>query len=820
MKIDNKTIEKLLVGISKPARYIGREINSVSRDFKSSKLRVVLCYPDVYDIGMSNYGMKIIYEMLNNLDEVMCDRVFSPWIDMEESLRTHQVPLYALESKHELSDFDIIGFTLQYELVYTNVLNVMELSGIPLYSKDRTEEHPIIIAGGPSVYNPVPMKDFIDIFVIGEGEYLSVEIINVVKEMKSFGRSRTSIIEELATIDNLYVAAAVKNGDEQSVKRYIQPSIKDLYIPKKPVLPYINIVQDKGIVEVSRGCSAGCRFCLASFIYRPVRERNVDEIIEAIDEILSNTGYTEFTLLSLNVANYSQLSVLLDILNQRFGDRKISFSLPSLRLDQFTVELLDRIKSVRKSGLTFAIEAGSDNLRKAINKGELEKRFFEIVDRVVDKGWNHIKLYFMIGFSFYERDSYREEDDIIDLIRRVIKHNRKLKLNINIGIFVPKPHTPFQRKAQLSIEEGRKRLSYIKNSISNKRVKISYSNPEMSFLEGILSKGDQNIGKIIYDAFRSGCKFDGWDDRLLYDKWMEAIRTNNIDVEKMIAEPITEEAILHWDIIDTGVDIDFLKRELKKSEECELTEDCLDKCYDNCGICKQLMRKDKAEQIDIKSYTINEKRKRSDQIVILRAVFRKVGFLKYISHLELINTIKHVLLRLDVDLVFSEGYNPSPRIAFGFPLPVGIESEYELFEFKAYEPVDERSLQNEINSILPDELAIKELNIIRSPCKSIQQSIKFQTYSINLKNEDFVLVKDRITDILTRKVTDYTINGKKRDLQFDEMYYDKHSEKLIIIIKLCDGSAGISHYLEYIFQKPKEKVIDNHRTVRTYQRID
>ncbi len=601
-------IEKLLLQVRTPSRYIGGELNSVVKDKSKVDLRFAFCFPDTYEIGMSHLGMKILYSLTNSRENYWCERVFAPDVDFEELMRKNDIPLYGLESLEPIKDFDFIGFTIQYEMCYTNVLNMLDLAGVPVKAFDRTALAPIVVAGGPCVCNPEPLVDFIDIFIIGEGEEVNLELMDLYAEMKKKGASKQEFLEAAAEIDGIYVPSLydVSYNEDGTVKTFTPNNahakpvvrkriIKDfdkVFYPDSFVVPYSEIVHDRAIVEVLRGCIRGCRFCQAGYIYRPFREKTTGTICKETKSLCESTGYEEVSLSSLSTSDFSDIENMLVKLSDYTEEEKINLSLPSMRIDRFSKELMEQIQKVRKSGLTFAPEAGTQRLRDVINKNITEEEIFRACKLAFDGGYTSVKLYFMLGLPTETDDDIR---GIADLAERIVDFyyenpNRPKGKNIQISIscatFVPKPFTPFEFEPQASEEEIKHKQEVLLSSVrSRKRINVSWSKYRVSVLEAVLAKGDRRLCNVIYDAWNSGCKFDSWDEHYRYDLWKRALEKNGLDTDFYACRKREYDELFPWDHLDYYVSKEFLVRENKTAHNAVTTPNCRDKCS-GCGVSK------------------------------------------------------------------------------------------------------------------------------------------------------------------------------------------------------------------------------------------
>ncbi|HEX3038430.1 MAG TPA: TIGR03960 family B12-binding radical SAM protein [Oscillospiraceae bacterium] len=610
----NQKIEKLLADVQKPGRYVGGELNSVIKDKNEVDVRFAFCFPDTYEIGMSHLGMKILYSLMNEKKHIWCERVFAPWVDMEAKMRENQIPLFALESGDGIKDFDFIGFTLQYELSFTNVLNMLDLAGVPLKSCDRNELAPLVVAGGPCACNPEPLADFIDLFFLGEGEEVDLEVIELYRECRTKGYTKAEFLKAASQIEGVYVpslytvtykedntiaAVTPKDGAPATVRKRIMPDMNQAYFPDKFIVPYLEIVHDRAVAEVLRGCIRGCRFCQAGFIYRPVREKSIETIDKQCHDLCNNTGYDEVSLSSLSTSDYTKIDDLLSQLLSWSKNEKVNISLPSLRVDGFSNELMSKIKTVRRSGLTFAPEAGTQRLRDVINKNVTEEQLLKTVNTAFGGGWTSVKLYFMIGLP---TETFDDVAGIAELGQKVVDayydnpnkpKGRAVSVTLSTAAFVPKPFTPFQWEPQNTIEMFRQKQRHLISSVTTKKITCNYHDADTGFLEGVFARGDRRLCPILEEAQKRGFRFDGWADFFSLSKWMEIFEACGVDPTFYANRKRSFDEVLPWDHLDYGIQKSFLINECKKAYANTTTQNCREKCSAcgaacfNGGICHE-----------------------------------------------------------------------------------------------------------------------------------------------------------------------------------------------------------------------------------------
>lgn len=743
--IDNK----LLPFVQKAIRYVGNELHSIKKDLSKVSLHGVLCFPEIYDIGMSHYGSQILYHIINSHEQWALSRCYHPWIDAEEIMRQKGIPLYSLEYFMPLIEADWLGFSIQYELQYTNLINMLDLAGIEKYSTDRTEKDPFILAGGPCMGNIEPMADFLDVCVIGDGEEVLVEICSVLEKSKQNGINRKHTLDELAEIEGVYVpqnTSVTKKGiflipesgnDKKQVPARKVKKLSDDHYPIKPMVPLIETVHHRFAVEVMRGCTRGCRFCAAGMFYRPVRERSVSSIVNQIKKGLDASGWKDVGLLSLSTADYSCFGSLAYNLGQELKNRYVKVSLPSTRIDALSDDELKAMNTLFPAKtFTIAPEAGSQRLRNSINKDFSEDTILDMVHTLLENNIQTIKLYFMIGLPGETDDDIDAIIKLVSKISAIVREKAKRRsINVSVSPFSPKAHTPFQWDAMedsLSLmNKGRKikyELKYRKN------VSVSYRDPGMTFLESVFARGDRSLSAVVFNAWKRGARFDGWDEHFDLERWKDAAKDSNISLD-LFTQKISEEQILPWSYIDVGVTDEFLLRERKKAISEQVSADCRNDVCINCGACGQVkpdyvtslpMNIPKTEEISL------QKSKKPEKEVETITFFYRVEYFKnrdmrFLSHRNIVNMFHRALQTAKIPVAYSQGFHPQPRIAFGPPLAVGVMGEKELFDIRTTEPIPLD--YSAINALLPNGLKITSMVHYEKKQDSISASIAAALYT-------------------------------------------------------------------------------------------
>ena len=732
-----KNNSSILKSVSKPGRYAGGEYGQILKDKSTVKARFAFCFPDTYEIGMSNLGVRLLYGALNEHDDIWCERVYTPWVDMQEKMKEYNLPLTALESGDPLGEFDFVAFTLQYEMCYTNVLNMLNLAQIPLRSRDRTEDAPLIIGGGPCAYNPEPIADFFDLFNIGEGEDMLPAIVRLYIRMKEDGSyTRQAFLHEAAkTIPGVYVPSLyeVSYYDDGTIREYrpiyddiprqvqkqIIQDLDKVYFPDKLVMPYTETVHDRIMLEVYRGCIRGCRFCQAGMIYRPVREKSPDVLNAQAKTLFDSTGYEEISLSSLSISDYTELEPLCDRLLSWTDENMVSLSLPSLRVDSFNKDLMARIETVRSSSLTFAPEAGTQRLRDVINKNVREEDVLRAVQVAFDARKNAVKLYFMNGLP---TETLADLDGIADLADKVAEayyqnpnrnKQRQVQVTISVSCFIPKPFTAFQWEAQDTMEMLAEKQEYLKTKIKNRHVRYQHHDAKVSRIEAVLARGDRKLADALELASREGFCFDAWDEYFDYDKWMDVFERVGIDPSFSANRQFGLDEVLPWDIIDCGVTKEFFLRERAKAYEASTTPNCREKCS-GCGanrlggvraVCPGCKGENTEVELPAQKSPVTSWNKLETPKTV-RIKFRKVGDTQYISHLDLQRTMARVLVRAKIPMWYTQGFNPHAKVIFGLPLSVGTESECEFIDLRVDRDIPPCAVRDQLNRELTDEMRV------------------------------------------------------------------------------------------------------------------
>ncbi len=769
---------EVLQSVLKPSRYTGGEWNAVRKDHADVACTWALALPDVYEVGMSNLGLAILYEILNRRPDIAAERVYAPWVDMEEEMRKRHIPLFSLETKTEIAAFDFLGFSLQYEMIYSNVLNMLDLSGIPVWAKDRGEDMPFVVGGGPCVYNVEPVADFFDFFIIGEGEEVIVEVSDALMAWKKEGRpgGRRGFLQRLLDVDGIYVPSFYEpvydgKGNYQEMRplaeqakpviyKRVVKDMDDAISVEHPVVPYMDIVHNRIMLELFRGCSRGCRFCQAGICYRPARERTEKNLRRMARGLVDATGYDEMSLTSLSSADYSCLGRLVDDLMTDFQDEKVSFSLPSLRIDSFSIELAHKMQQVRKSGLTFAPEAGTQRLRDVINKGVTEENLMQACGAAFRQGWKQVKLYFMMGLPTETDEDVigiaKLAKKVVDLYTE-IKGRRGCKVTISVACFVPKPYTPFQWFGQLPIEEFQRRQQLLKEHITDRAITFNYHDARLSVIEGVFARGDRRLARVLYQAWQDGAKFDGWSDHYKDEIWHEAFRKCGVDMGYYNLRTRSFQEPLPWLITSPGVNQEFLLREWHHAMAAALTEDCRRGKCSACGICPNLgvhvIDYQKQEMARLAEKKENETESepvrtepsagagtqqrdprgpgRSRQLFAWRAEITKGEELRYVSHLDYANIFLRAFDRAKLPMAYSEGFNPHMKVSFASALSLGVTSASEYMDFELTKPLCQPEIFDRLQAELPPGVRLLKLREIKGRHKALMSEADEAIYTLH-----------------------------------------------------------------------------------------
>ena len=729
--MDNTIIQGILSEVSQPSRYLGTEVNRAVKNPADMDLHMVLAYPDLYDLGTSHFGMQILYALLNRETNIYAERVFTPAPDMEALLKDRDQPLFSLETRTPLSEFHVVGFSLLYELNYTNILTMLDLSGIPFLAKDRDASHPLLIAGGPCAFNPEPIADFFDIIIIGDGEEALVEVAQAVAAWRKTGESRGELFDRVADIQGVYVPSHFevsyeevdehsgsmqvlkpKAGGKERVKRAIVSELTLDSFPLKPVIPFGKPVHDRLRLEISRGCTRGCRFCQASMIYRPVRERSVEDLLTISRESLLTTGYNDISLLSLSTGDYERLPDLMRGINSGCcaDGEKVAVSLPSIRAGRLTPEILDIVKNVRKTGFTIAPEAGTQRLRDVINKGISEEDIVGTVKSAFQQGWTTIKLYFMIGLP---SETEADLQGIVELVQKLrgLSRNKRSVINVSISTFIPKPHSVFQWDGQITQESAWEKICWLKERLRMRGVTLKWGSTEISWLEGIWSRGDRRLSSLLVNAWKKGCRLDGWREHMKLGLWEEAVAEAGLDWGALCERKRSEDEPLPWDHIDSGVAKAYLVEERAQAQVAALTPDCRYGKCSGCGICDFKTIRPVICLPEEGSLPLEEVLSSSSQqpSVKYSMTFTKIGPARFFGHLELMNIITKVFRRAGFIIDQSQGYHPRPKLSFSDPIPLGMESMGEEFVVSVASDLSADEIKKRLNENLIEGIEIKDV---------------------------------------------------------------------------------------------------------------
>lgn len=838
--------KSILPYVSKPGRYLGKEFNAIQKDWDKATIRFALAFPDLYEIGMSHQGLQILYHIINMQSDFLAERCFSPDIDAEKFMRENDIELLSIESSQPLNKFDVLGITLPYELCYTNIVTLLKLGGIPLYSTDRNDKHPLVLGGGSCSLNPEPVADFFDAILLGDGEEGITDIAVTLKKCKQLQLSRAETLNNLAKIKGVYIPSHfcvqydsenkiknifTKGGSPDTVERRILSDLDNTEHLCTPLVPNAKIVHDRLGIEIARGCTRGCRFCQAGMIYRPVRERSVDQILELAEKGIGTSGFEELALLSLSTGDYSCIENLLPKLMDNYAEDYVSVSMPSMRVGTLSQSVMDQIKRVRKTGFTVAPEAGSERLRQVINKGITEEDLLTTCKDAFSLGWNAIKLYFMIGLP---TETVEDIEAIAELSLKTkqmasTSGGKRKQVTTSVGTFVPKPHTPFQWERQLSLEESRERITHLKQVMPRKGCKLKYHDPEVSFLEGVFSRGDRRLSRLIEEAWNRGARLDGWSDYFSLNLWKDAADKCGIDMADYLRARSQSE-ILPWQHLSSGIETSFLTDELEKAHAGTYTPDCRYNGCQQCGLCdfdtiRPVVRneeKEPAQFSDRNNFKETTKNGNESHFKYMVSYARK-GDISYLGHLEILQLLFRTLRRANIKTNFSKGFNPSPKISFGGALPVGMESEAEFFIMDLPDPLTSTStVIEQLNSCLPPGILITDIALHSGNIP--QSTLNF--YKVDLPRELTESETEAIKQYLNTDMFFVARQRKGKTKEVDirpliENMAKVNGKTLSFQIRSTAGTPGvkIQEALSQIFSMPQEDILESKILKTSWQQL-